>query len=168
MKLLIATAIGPKSAKNFGLMCKLIREAAKDNGIEIKGGIYWTYGQGCCNVAMELVGDEEKKKKFADMLTMGLMPAKWGTTYDDIPAEDTCDIKFDEKSAEPEEKMDDFEYVYRVRWLDEGGYFLESEIISFRGKDSDEASDLLHEWVEEAMKNVENAEDFEYELQNVQ
>ena len=91
MKLLIATATKPLSQDNFTAMCGSIRESAKEGDLTIPKGIYFTTGSGCNNLAMELIGDDNEAKRFADVLTMALMPAKWSTFADDTPTEDLCD-----------------------------------------------------------------------------
>lgn len=92
MKLLIATATKPLSAENYTSMCGQIRKSAAEGSLEIPGGIYFTNGPGCNNLAMELIGDDAEAERFADALTMALMPSKWSTTADMIPDEDICDI----------------------------------------------------------------------------
>ena len=91
MKLLIATATKPLSQDNFTAMCGSIRESAKEGNLKIPDGIYMTTGSSCNNLAMELIGDEDEAKRFADALTMALMPSKWSTFVDDTPTEDLCD-----------------------------------------------------------------------------
>ena len=91
MKLLIATATKPLSQDNFTAMCGSIRESAKEGGLTIPDGIYMTPGLGCNNLAFELIGDDGEAERFADVLTMALMPSKWSTFVDPTPTEDLCD-----------------------------------------------------------------------------
>lgn len=164
MKLLIATSVAPKSKANFAPLCTLIRNFVKNEGLEVKGGIYWTYGQGCCNVAMDIPGEDSAVEKVADKLTIALMPAKWTNTGDDIPDHDVCDLLL---SDEIKEEVHLNTYVFKVVFLDEDGRFLSKEEVKFEATSVEEAREQLDTWVEEEMPSVEGAEDYEEELIDV-
>jgi len=89
MKYLIATATSPDSESGFNAICENIRGAAGEADISVVGGILWTPGPGCHNVAFELQGDESACERFVGQITMALMPSKWSTTGDNIPEIDT-------------------------------------------------------------------------------
>lgn len=76
MKYLVAFAGRPKP--NF--VAEVVRLAALD-GVEILGALV-VPGPGCYNLAYEVEGENER---FANTLTMALMPAQWSTTADDVP-----------------------------------------------------------------------------------
>ena len=86
---IIATATKPLGEDNFKFICRMLRERAKEGNLEITSGIIWTPGPGCNNVAFQVTGDEKEAEKFLNAITMALMPAKWGTTADAVPSEDT-------------------------------------------------------------------------------
>lgn len=89
-KYLIATATKPKGDDNFKELCGLIRSSAEEHELlKVTGGITWVPGPGCNNLAFEIEGDEAEAEKFVSALTMALMPAKWTTTSDEIPEQDT-------------------------------------------------------------------------------
>lgn len=95
MKLLIATSAAPKDQAGFDKTCAIIRESLSEETphMHVTGGILWTPGPGCSNLALELEGGTtEEQERFAHMLTMALMPAKWTTTKDPIPEVDTCEL----------------------------------------------------------------------------
>ena len=92
MKLLIATATKPLSQDNYTAMCGQIRQSAKEGGLTIPKGIYMTPGPGCNNLAFELIGDDDEAERFANALTMALMPSKWSTFGEPAPEEDLCDV----------------------------------------------------------------------------
>lgn len=72
---LIAFAGKPTSPDTFlATICSL----AKADGVEIQGGILTT-GPDCHNLAVLLEGENDR---FADALTLALMPAKWCRTTD--------------------------------------------------------------------------------------
>jgi len=89
MKILIATSACPQSEESFKGVCKGLRDEAIDRQVEIVGGIIWCPGYGCCNVSFEVEGEESQIERFANAITLALMPAKWTTTGDDIPEIDT-------------------------------------------------------------------------------
>lgn len=89
MKILIATSAWPKSRESFDEICKTFRIEAFEEGVNLVGGILWTRGPACSNLAFELQGDEEIIKKLANKITMALMPSRWTTTKDEIPEVDT-------------------------------------------------------------------------------
>lgn len=165
MKLLIATAVAPKSKENFEPLCNILRNFVRNEGLEIKGGILWTYGQGCCNVAMDIPGEDAAVEKVADRLTIALMPAKWTNTNDEIPDHDVCDLLLD-----PEPKKEEVyknTYVFKVTFLDEDGRYLSSEEVKFEAASTEDAREQLDSWAEEEMSSVEGAEDFEDQLIDV-
>lgn len=92
MKLLIATCTRPLDFEGF---CAQLRKGTAESGMEITSGILFTTGPGCNNLAFEIAGYEceDQASAFADALTMALMPAKWGTTNDTIPAEDVNELE---------------------------------------------------------------------------
>jgi len=73
MKCLIAFA-----GKPMPTFLDAIVNLSKKDGVDIKGAIL-TYGPGCYNLAIEL---EEQNDRYAEALTMALMPAKYCTTED--------------------------------------------------------------------------------------
>jgi hypothetical protein len=89
MRILIATGCVPK---DFEVFCAKLRTSAKTRSLQIPEGIIWTDGAGCSNLALDIVGDDEVCEKFADHLTMTLMPSKWCTTADALPKADTCTL----------------------------------------------------------------------------
>ncbi len=93
MRILIATATGPKNEGSFEQLAKQMRASASEGDLTIPPGIWWTGGRGCSNLAFDIVGPDDEAEKFATALTMALMPSKWGTTLDTLPSEDTCDLK---------------------------------------------------------------------------
>ena len=92
MKLLVATATRPL---NFESFCAQLRRGTEESGMKITSGIIITPGPGCNNLAFELAGYEcqEQADRYADALTMALMPAKWSTTPDNLPTEDTNELE---------------------------------------------------------------------------
>ena len=93
MRVLIATATGPKDDTAGETVFRLIRESAKEGGLEVPDGIIWTGGKGCSNLAFDIIGPDDKAGRFADAVTMALMPSKWCTTQDDLPEHDTCTLE---------------------------------------------------------------------------
>ncbi len=89
MRILIATASKPTSQAKADAFNAIIRDSAKEGGLKIPQGIMWCEGPGCANLAFDLLGPDDKTKRFADSLTMHLGIAKWGTTTDTLPEVDT-------------------------------------------------------------------------------
>jgi hypothetical protein len=94
MKIIIATTKVPLTIEKFTSFCASLRDAAHDRKLTINKGIIFTEGPGCANLAMELIGNNEDIEKFANGLTMALMPSKWGTTQDAMPEIDTCELSW--------------------------------------------------------------------------
>ncbi len=92
MRILIATATAPKDHESFANMCKSMRDSVADSPITIPPGIYWTSGRGCSNLAFDVIGPDDEAEKFANAMTLAMMPSKWATTSDELPDEDTCDL----------------------------------------------------------------------------
>jgi len=92
MKILIATAMRPTSPDKARTVFQMIRESATLTSLVIPS-FYWTGGPGCTNLAFEVVGDDIEAEKFANELTMALMPAKWCLTSDPLPEWDSVDLK---------------------------------------------------------------------------
>lgn len=92
MRILIATATAPKNKDSAVTMFATIRECAKEGGLKIPPGIMWTGGRGCTNLAMDVMGPDDEVERFANAITMALMPSKWCTTTDALPEEDTCEV----------------------------------------------------------------------------
>lgn len=92
MKVLIATSKWPKSKENFTQLCEILRAEATNSGLSIERGILWTAGPGCSNLAFKLTGDEDESERFANQITMAMMPSKWTTTGDELPEEDTWNM----------------------------------------------------------------------------
>ncbi len=93
MRILIATATAPKNEGSFEQMAKTMRASAKEGNLTIPPGIWWTGGRGCSNLAFDVIGPDDEVEKFANALTMALMPSKLWTTADSLPSEDTCDLE---------------------------------------------------------------------------
>ncbi len=91
MRVLIATSAGPTGAAQT--VFDIIRKSALEGGLEVPQGIMWTHGPGCSNMAFDIIGPDDKAERFADAVTMALMPAKWGTTTDSLPDVDTCELE---------------------------------------------------------------------------
>lgn len=72
---LVAFAGRPKDSASF---LDVIRTLSKNDGVDIRGAILTT-GPGCYNLAFLL---EEPNERFAEALTMALMPAKYSHTTD--------------------------------------------------------------------------------------
>ena len=72
---LIAFAGRPKDPSSF---LDVIRQLSKNDGVDIQGAILTT-GPGCYNLAILL---EEPNERFAEALTMALMPARYSHTTD--------------------------------------------------------------------------------------
>ena len=92
MKVLIATSKFPPDLEGFDIICEAIRDLALEDNLKVPKGIIWTNGPGCYNLSFELIGDEKKAEELANVLTYNLMPSKWCTTSDDLPAEDTYQL----------------------------------------------------------------------------
>jgi len=93
MKILIATAKTPGSAEGFTTICNAIRGLAAEGGLAVKGGILWTNGPGCSNLALEITGgNTAAQEEFGMVLANALMPSKWCETTDFIPESDTCEL----------------------------------------------------------------------------
>jgi len=94
--ILVATSAAPKTEDNFKQVCSIIREACASEGT-IVGGILWTYGPHCTNLAIEVTDTPEQLDRFGDFIARALGPmSKWCTTADKVPAGDNCEIKFNE------------------------------------------------------------------------
>ena len=93
MRILIATATGPKNEGSFEELTRTLRECAKEGDLTIPQGIIWTGGRGCSNLAFDVIGPDDEAEKFANAVTMALMPSKWCTTSDALPIEDTCELE---------------------------------------------------------------------------
>ena len=91
MRVLIATSSGP--AGKAQTVFDIIRKSAQEGGLVIPPGIIWTTGPGCSNMAFDIIGPDDEAEKFANAVTMALMPAKWGTTTDSLPDKDTCELE---------------------------------------------------------------------------
>lgn len=85
MKILIATAKHPLDSVIF----THIREFAKSEGETILGGMLYTGGRNCYNLALEIESDNED---FATKLTFAFMPSKWCETFDELPLIDTLEV----------------------------------------------------------------------------
>ncbi len=92
MRVLIATATGPKNEGSFEQLTKQMRASAAEGNLTIPPGIWWTGGRGCSNLAFDVVGPDDEAERFANALTMAFMPSKWCTTSDSLPDVDTCDL----------------------------------------------------------------------------
>ncbi len=95
MKILIATSKQPPNQLAFDEVCKGLRDYFKQDNLEIINGIIWTSGPGCSNLSFELAESNkpiENIEKAVNCLTMNLMPAKWTTTNDPLPAVDTFEL----------------------------------------------------------------------------
>lgn len=90
MRILIATLKTP-TADGFRGFCDALRLAAEQHGFDIPQGIIYTGGKnGCANLAFELNGNsEDDQSEFANEVTFAMQPARWTTTTDELPAEDT-------------------------------------------------------------------------------
>lgn len=93
MRILIATATGPKDETSAETIFGLIRQSALENGLEVPPGIIWTGGRGCSNMAFDVIGPDDKAERLANAITMALMPSKWCTTTDALPNVDTCELE---------------------------------------------------------------------------
>lgn len=93
MRILIATATRPKDETSAEIIFGTIRQAAKENGLEVPPGIIWTGGRGCSNMAFDVIGPDDEAEKLANAITMALMPSKWCTTTDSLPDVDTCELE---------------------------------------------------------------------------
>jgi len=89
MRILIATASKPVTQEKATGFNQIIRDSAKEGGLEIPQGIMWCEGPGCANLAFDLIGPDDEAERFANSLTMHLGIAKWGTTTDTLPDIDT-------------------------------------------------------------------------------
>lgn len=81
MNILIAAmkkVLNPQEAFN------IMAHAATVNGLTLHGMVV-APGPGCTNIALRVTGDEEEIERYANAVTMVLMPARWGTTADAIP-----------------------------------------------------------------------------------
>ncbi len=92
MRILIATATAPKTEGHVEIFFRAIRTLAEEGELTIPPGIIWTGGKGCSNLAMDVIGPDDEVERFANALTMALMPSKWCTTSDALPNEDTCEV----------------------------------------------------------------------------
>lgn len=93
MKILIATTKVPRDNAGFVYICDAIRGVAKEKDLDVVGGILYTNGAGCANLAFEVEGDDDEASRLANELTMAFMPARWTTTTDHIPSVDTFDLE---------------------------------------------------------------------------
>ncbi len=93
MRILIATATGPKDETSARTIFGNMRESAKEGGLEIPDGIIWTGGKGCSNLAFDIIGPDDEAERFAIAVTMAFMPSKWCTTQDELPEHDTCTLE---------------------------------------------------------------------------
>lgn len=73
-------AFGKKPQPGF---LRMLVDMAKNDGVNIVGA-YMTEGPGCANLAIML---DEENRRFAEQLTMVLMPAKFELTTDPLLVE---------------------------------------------------------------------------------
>jgi len=93
MRILIATATKFADANGFANVCQIMRDSAAETEMTIPPGIIFTPGPGCNNLAFDLLGgDDDQCERYANALTMALMPSKWSTTADQLPDVDTCEV----------------------------------------------------------------------------
>ena len=103
MKIVIATVKRPKAQPEFEALCAQLRHTAKEHDLIVLPGIWWTSGNNCFNLAMEIRGDDDKAKLFADAITMHLMPARWTETGGRLPRMDTIDVLPESKPVTSED-----------------------------------------------------------------
>ena len=90
---LIATYTAPGSADAARSVNQQLRDNAALVGLTIPPGIVWTPSTaGCVNLAFALDGPDPERERFVAWLTMELMPARWTTTRDALPADDTYNL----------------------------------------------------------------------------
>jgi hypothetical protein len=80
--LLIATSKAPSRA-NFASFVEAVRDAGKDDNVSV-GPVALHDGPGCANLVLSVTGTEEDFERYANGLTMAMMPARWTTTEDTI------------------------------------------------------------------------------------
>ena len=81
--LLIATSKAPQKDQAKEL-AEQVRLCGAYGGVAVQAQ-QWTEGPGCANFALACMYEDPKQfEKFANVLTMALMPAKWTTTTDEV------------------------------------------------------------------------------------
>lgn len=96
--ILIATACRPKSARGVAIIFDVLKKSAVDDNCLITKA-FWCEGKGCSNLAFEIVGKEGRLEKFANAVTMVLMPSKWCETPDEIPEGFTHELNWEKISG---------------------------------------------------------------------
>jgi hypothetical protein len=80
--ILIASSAKPRDTKLFAAQLGAI--APEDFRVQL-AGIRFVYGPGCINYGIRVTGEELNIERFANSITMALMPASWEFTNSSVP-----------------------------------------------------------------------------------